>query len=407
MKGITHFLTGVATASCFPIGMQSVFMNKSFFLPLGGLFGICCDTLDFRFARYFWKHDHVLRINEDDLDPKVIAEGYAKAIDEAFEQKKTIYLKVDIIRLSGSFYRTINIFLDDKRKEVTVMIGSIKTMSHVMERLDYLPDYETMKKSIEDVGAAKTLEKLIDHLPSVPDSRPVENHFYTAKFKADVVNTYYQDTEVGIFSGPDFAFTFDNDKIRIDFIPWHRQWSHSLTLGLVMGPIGFAIYAGWAELFAGNLAGFFNPLAISAFFMAILAVWSHIFVDQTGHLGSNLFYPITKERSQGLEWTTSASVFPNIFVNYLSIAIIIWNINAFAPTPAFTLPWAASVGGDFSNAGYYLISLLNYIVYFVAIPLGALYGITKLYSRLYYHKRASETNEYFDVSSMSGESGDM
>lgn len=407
MKGITHFLTGVATASCFPTGMQSVFMNKSFFLPIGGLFGISCDTLDFRFARYFWKHDHVLRINEDNLDPKVIAEGYARAIDEAFEQKKTVYVKVDIIRLSGSFYRTINIFVDDRHKEITVMIGSIKTMSHVMERLDYLPDYETMKKSIEEVGAVKTLEMLIDHLPSVPGSRPKENHFYTAKFKADIQNTYYQDTEVGIFSGPDFAFEFDKGKVRIDFIPWHRQWSHSLTLGLITGPLGFAIYAGWSGLFAGNLKEFFNPLAINAFFMAILALWSHIFVDQTGHLGSNLFYPITKTRSQGLQWTTSASVFPNIFVNYLSIAIIIWNINAFAPTPAFTLPWAANIGGDFSNAGYYLISLLNYIVYFVAIPLGALYGVTRLYNKLYYHKRASETSEYFDVASMSGESGDM
>nr|HPG59991.1 hypothetical protein [Candidatus Wallbacteria bacterium] len=117
--------------------------------------------------------------------------------------------------------------------------------------------------------------------------------------------------------------------------------------------------------------------------------------------------PFTKKRSQGLEWTTSASVFPNIFVNYISIATIIWNINAFAPVPAFTLPWAASVGGDFSNAGYYLISLLNYVIYFVAIPLGALYAITRLYQMLYYHKRASETNEYFDVASMSGESGDM
>jgi len=407
MKGITHFLTGVATASCFPIGMQSVFMNKSYFLPLGGIFGISCDTLDFRFARYFWKHDYVLRINEDNLDPKVIAEGYAKAVDEAFEQKKTVYLKIDIIRLSGSFYRTINIFIDDKRKEVTAMIGSIKTMSHVMERLDYLPGYETMKKSIEEVGAAKTLEKLIDHLPCVPDSRPAENNYYTAKFKADINNTYYQDTEVGIFSGPDFAFVFDEGKVRIDFIPWHRQWSHSLTLGLLLGPIGFAIYASWPALFAGNLKEFFNPLAINAFFMAILACWSHIFVDQTGHLGSNLFYPFTKTRSQGLQWTTSASTFPNIFVNYLSISTIIWNLNAFAPVPAFTLPWAANIGGNFSNTAYYLVSLLNYVTYFVAIPLGIIYCLIILYKKFYYEKREVETNEYFDVASMSGESGDM
>ncbi|HNY12514.1 MAG TPA: hypothetical protein PKK26_13055, partial [Candidatus Wallbacteria bacterium] len=186
-----------------------------------------------------------------------------------------------------------------------------------------------------------------------------------------------------------------------------RQWSHSITLGVITGPLAFAIYAPWSELFKGNFMGLFTPLSISAFFMGIFAMLSHVFVDQTGHLGSNLFYPFTKGRSQGLQWTTSASTFPNIFVNYLSIAIIIWNMNAFAPTPAFTLPWAASVGGDFSNPAYYLISLLNYAVYFVAIPLGIIYSLVLLYKKFYYEKREVETNEYFDVSSMSGDSGDM
>ncbi len=175
----------------------------------------------------------------------------------------------------------------------------------------------------------------------------------------------------------------------------------------MLGPVGFALYAIWNYIFATQYTGLFNSLNISAFFIAIFAFWSHIFVDQTGHLGSNLFYPFTKNRSQGLEWTTSASTFPNIFVNYLSIAIIIWNINAFAPTPAFTLPWASSIGGNFSNPAYYLVSLLNYITYFVALPLGIMYSLIALYKKFYYDKRESETNEYFDVSSMSGESGDM
>ncbi len=209
MKGITHFLTGVAVASCFPEAVKSIFTDKTFLMPFGGLFGVSCDTLDFRFARYFWKHDYVVSISEDDLNPKIVAETYVKAMEEAYREKKTVYLKINIIRLSGSYYRTFNLFVDEKRKEVTVMIGSIKTMSHVMERLDYLPGYETMKKSIETVGVPQTLEKLIDSLPSIPESRPVENHFYTAKFNADINNTYYSDTEVGIFSGPDFAFTPD------------------------------------------------------------------------------------------------------------------------------------------------------------------------------------------------------
>lgn len=407
MKGITHFLTGVACASCFKEGVLSIFTSKSYFLPLGGIFGIICDTLDFRFARYFQKHDYILRINEDNLDPKVIAEGFAKAIDDAYINKKTVYLKVDIIRLSSSFYRTINIFIDEKNKEVVAMIGAIKTMSHVMERIEHLPNYEIIQKSINQVGVVKTLEKLIDLMPSLPNSRPTTNHYHVAKFQADIINTYYHDTEVGIFSGPDFALTYDNGKVRIDFIPWHRQWSHSLTTGLLMGPIGFAIYANWNALFSGNLNDFFNPLAISAFFMAILAFWSHVLVDQTGHLGSNLFYPFTKNRTQGLQWTTSASVFPNIFVNYISIATIIWNINAFAPTPIFTLSWAKNLGGDFSNLSYYLISLLNYIVYFVAIPLGIIYFIIKLYDKYYYKHREQEISEYFEQISAFEESGNL
>lgn len=406
MKGITHFLTGVATASCFPDPVRAIYTTKNFFLPLGGMFGVSCDTLDFRFARYFWKHDYVVSISEEDLDAKAVAEAYVKALEQAWTEKRPVYLKVNIVRLSGSFYRTFNIFLDEKRKEVTVMIGSIKTMSHVMERLDYLPSYETMKKSIDEAGVRKTLESLIDLLPSVPGSRP-DNQFYTMKFNAEINNTYYQDTEVGIFSGPDFGFIPEGDRVRIDFIPWHRQWSHSLTGAVLLGPIGFAIYAGWSNLFAGDLKGFFNPMAIQAFFMAILAAWSHILVDQTGHLGSNLFYPFTKNRSQGLSWTTSASTFPNLMVNYISIAVIIWNINAFAPVPTFTLPWAAGVEGGFSNPAYYLISLMNYIVYFIAAPLGFLYILTKLYKKYYYDKREVEINEYFDTASYSGEGGDL
>ena len=73
---------------------------------------------------------------------------------------------------------------------------------------------------------------------------PVPTRGHVASFKADVNNTYYSDAEVGIFSGPDFEFIPQKDgRVRIDFIPWHRRWTHSITLGLLMGPIGFALFA--------------------------------------------------------------------------------------------------------------------------------------------------------------------
>jgi hypothetical protein len=51
MKGIAHFITGVALATFFPEVVQSGAQGS--LLPmLGGIAGILPDTLDFKFARY-------------------------------------------------------------------------------------------------------------------------------------------------------------------------------------------------------------------------------------------------------------------------------------------------------------------------------------------------------------------
>lgn len=58
MKGLTHFLVGIAVATCFGTAMRASMAEASFILILGGMFGILSDTLDFRFARYIEKHDY-------------------------------------------------------------------------------------------------------------------------------------------------------------------------------------------------------------------------------------------------------------------------------------------------------------------------------------------------------------
>ena len=51
MKGISHFITGVALATFFPEVVQAGAQGS--LLPmLGGIGGILPDTLDFKFARY-------------------------------------------------------------------------------------------------------------------------------------------------------------------------------------------------------------------------------------------------------------------------------------------------------------------------------------------------------------------
>lgn len=408
MKGITHFLVGVATASCFPLAVRSAYDDKSYLILLGGLFGIMSDTLDFKFARYFWKHDYRVRITEDNLDPAAAAETIAKAIDEAAATGRPVRVKLDILRFSTNYYRTYAVMIDDRKKQVSCVIGPLKTMSHCMGRGENMPGEESKKRAVEKDGPIAVLEKFAKEAPALPNSMPVPTRGHVASFKADVNNTYYSDAEVGIFSGPDFEFIPQKDgRVRIDFIPWHRRWTHSITLGLLMGPIGFALFADWGALFAGNLAAFANPFAVNAFFISILAFWAHVFVDQTGHLGSNLFPPWTKFRSLGWRWCTSASPFPNLMVNYISAAIILWNMNAFAPAPVFTPPWAAGIPGGFTNMTYCILSLLNYVGVVIVLPLLFFYAIVRLYRHIYYKSRSIRLEEAFSGEDWAGGGGDM
>ena len=57
MKGFTHFMSGIAVASCFPQAVHMASQEQSFILCLGGIFGILPDTLDFKLARYFHRSD--------------------------------------------------------------------------------------------------------------------------------------------------------------------------------------------------------------------------------------------------------------------------------------------------------------------------------------------------------------
>jgi hypothetical protein len=53
MKGISHFITGVAIATFFPEVVQAGGVGS--LLPmLGGIGGILPDTIDFKFARYWY-----------------------------------------------------------------------------------------------------------------------------------------------------------------------------------------------------------------------------------------------------------------------------------------------------------------------------------------------------------------
>ncbi len=404
MKGITHFITGVAVASCFPSVAASLYTTKGLLMPLGGVFGVLPDTVDFRLLRYLWTYQRVVTMDEANLDPKAAAEAMAKAMDDAAASNDPVTLRLDIVRVTSSYYRTYLVYVDDKRKEVTALMGPLKTMSHVMEKAAYMPPGWKVREAIQKKGPAQAYRDLFDILPCLPESAPEgEESHHTAKFTADIDNTYYGETEVGIFSGPDFSFHKKADgRVRIDFIPWHRGWSHSWMFGILMGPIAF-LFMVLVGLIAGE--GFLSAAPLTAALIAIFAVWSHIAEDQVGHLGSSLWWPVLNDRTVGMKMTSSASPFTNTLFIWISLAVLIFNLNAYAPVPSFTLPWTADMSGNFTQWDYWFISLLNYLTYVVVIPWSLYAGLRHLF-------RSDEEREYsmvesFDTaSSYAGEQSD-
>jgi hypothetical protein len=127
---------------------------------------------------------------------------------------------------------------------------------------------------------------------------------------------YEARVDVTILDGPMLAFVPQPDgRLRIDFIPWHRAWSHSLVLAAAAG-------AALAPL-AGPVTG-----AIAA------AAWAaHVAADQLGFLGSALFYPFSRKRFTGLQLTRSMHATGNLTAVWLAGLLLFWNLARFGNPP--------------------------------------------------------------------------
>ena len=355
MKGIGHFLTGIAVTSCFPEAMRATVQDSSMILMLGGAFGLLADTIDFRICSYFWKRDHELTPDLDDPDPRPIAELIARAIDQAAREGREVNVKLHTLKVSAGYHRTYWVHVDGERKVVQAGIGPLKNMGQVMGGGGFLPR------------------------TSPPGAEMVE-----VPFEADVVGTHYRRSWIAIFAGPDFGFKPEPDgKVRMEFIPWHRVWAHSPALGLLCGFAGLMLYGSWSSLLSGDVSGFFSPLAVTALIAMTLAFWGHIFVDQFGRMGSVLLWPFSMKRASGFGWTTAANPLANITLNYICLAIILFNCIVHTPEAGITLPWAESMSRGFGDPAYFLVSLANFAVYFVALPLAVFHVGIRLFRRFF------------------------
>ncbi len=284
MKGIAHFVSGVALASCLPGAMGAAQGGNPLYFVLGGAFGILPDTLDFKFYRFFYRHDRTITPDPRNPDPQAIADQIAEAVAAALQAPDMLCLKINTLRLAADRWQRFTIRFDAQRQGVEVELGS--------------------EVSTGQVPMAGTFPE--------PASKGWK------ELAAPIVETYESVITVDILDGPSLGFEKNSDgAVEISFLPWHRGWTHSLVLAGAFGAVA-AVVAGWqaAVVVAGAYA-------------------LHILEDQLGLMGSNLFAPFTKRRTKGLCWMRSGDALPNFGTVWFCCLLIFWNAYRVLPDPPF------------------------------------------------------------------------
>jgi membrane-bound metal-dependent hydrolase YbcI (DUF457 family) len=284
VKGIAHFSSGVAAASFFPWSVQAAAEGNPLYFIIGGAFALLPDTADFKFYRFFYRHHVQVEVDPRRPDPQGMAEKIAGAIGRALAEKKTIRVKLNSLRLGADSWRQYKVKFDAAAREVRVHIGPIVSTGQVP-----IPATE----------------------PGLPDGR--------APLPGPVQMTYDDFNQVDIFDGPTVGFEPDGKGGVIQhFLPWHRNWSHSLVMGALFGAVGALIWD-WrvaVVIFAGNAA--------------------HVLEDQMGLMGSNLFFPLTRRRTTGMKLMRSGDALPNFAAVWLSCLFIFWNVARYSPPSYLT-----------------------------------------------------------------------
>lgn len=343
MKGFTHFVSGIAVATFFPQAVHMATQDQSFILCLGGIFGIMPDTLDFKFARYFHRSEFEVWPNPDKLDAGEIAETVAKALNKANETGRST-VQLHTMQLGANLWRSYSLWFDQKNSEVVVEMG---------------PLVDTGQIAFE---GTEPKEKAV------------------AKVKVDVpfFQQFDKKSMIAIMSGPCFEFVKRPDgRVEIVFLPWHRTWSHSLTLGLL------------TALIVGVMAYLFVPegphpelYSIPRWCLYPLIIFCgslvHIIEDSTGFMGNNLFWPFTPDRTKGLGWMSAAEGIPNFLFVWTAFMAIFFNLDRFR--------WAPEVNvAGITNPGLFLF-------WFLAVPYALMFFFFMRGKRAKTASRESEVN---------------
>ena len=267
-------MTGLATTSCFPAAVQRAAQGESLYFVLGGICGLLPDTLDFKFARYFFRPD--IQVAPDPLCPdmRMVARAVAAAVEQACHLGRPVDLQLHTMRLGSDQWQAYKVTFDTQRRQVRA-------------RLAACPQSGTPVEGSRTAGQAPVA------CPMAWD--------YTATVTVDILD------------GPTLRLEPDPEQpgaVRIRFIPWHRRWSHSLVFSLLLGLLGWALW--------DRLAGAVMLAAHAA----------HVLLDQAGHMGGSLWHPFSKKRRPGLRKAASADPVGNAAVVVVSLLLIFWNLYA-------------------------------------------------------------------------------
>jgi len=289
MKGIAHFTTGVTVASFFPAAIAAAQEGNPLYFMLGGVFGLLPDTLDFKCYRFFYKHDVYIKPDPQDPDPQAIADQLAAAFARAHTENREIRIKLNTLRVGGDQWQQYTVQIDNDAQEIRVRFGPIVNTGQV----------------------------------PVPDSDRADAPTGRAAIPYRFFYNYESLTTVDIFDGPSFAVQAPRNGVAlVEFLPWHRGWSHSLLTGCFFG------------LLAGSIWG------LPAGGVAALAFCAHVMEDQLGHMGSALFWPLRRQRYQGIGQMHATDTAPNFLTVWLCVLLMFWNMYRVTLDPVylFTLP---------------------------------------------------------------------
>jgi membrane-bound metal-dependent hydrolase YbcI (DUF457 family) len=300
MKGITHFLTGVALATCFP-EVVALARQGSLLPVLGGLFGLLPDTLDFKFAQYWETYDVTIDPGmylgsvakaAGDVDHSgaeaaevadYIVEMLAGAMRRAYETGSPVNLITHTVRMGADLWRRYSIRLNPEEKTVAARVGPLVSTGQLVYPGTELPAAEWSVRRLE--------------MP--------------------VAHAYRRQYDVDAFTGPSFRFVRRDDALVVRFLDWHHRWTHSLFLAVGLGALVTLLGGAVGGLSAGARAGVVAGLAYAA----------HVLEDQMGHMGCNLFWPLTQRRIPGLKLLHSGDAAPNFLVVWTALVVMLLNLD--------------------------------------------------------------------------------